>query len=106
MGNRNRRRMRLKETEVVAICESFRDVFSRGAMYLFGSRIDDRKRGGDIDLLVIPEIKENAIEKKLAFLVKLKKKIGEQRIDVVIDTGKNRFVDCNARKKGILLWKS
>jgi predicted nucleotidyltransferase len=98
--------MRFKQTEVAAICESFRDVFSRGAMYLFGSRVDDRKKGGDIDLLVVPEMKENAVEKKLDFLVRLKKMIGEQRIDVVIDTGKNRLIDRNARKEGILLWKS
>lgn len=47
---------------------------------LFGSRTDDTKRGGDIDLLVInPEVVPQAT-KSLIFL-ELLKRLGERRID-------------------------
>ena len=44
--------MRLKENEIKAITDSFREIFSSGELYLFGSRIDDSKKGGDIDLYI------------------------------------------------------
>ena len=46
--------MRLKKGEIEAISESIKDLDRDAKIYLFGSRIDDSRRGGDIDLL-IPE---------------------------------------------------
>jgi len=44
--------MRLKETERRAIVEAVREAFGQETRtYPFGSRTDDRKYGGDIDLL-------------------------------------------------------
>jgi len=71
--------------------------------YLFGSRVDDEKRGGDIDLYIDSHDKENLVHKKLDFLVKLKREIGNQRIDVVLNKGLDRAIDTIARKEGILL---
>ena len=54
----------------------------KSAVYLFGSRTDDRQKGGDIDILVIGEGKLTGQEKrdiKIAFY----KKFGEQKIDIV-----------------------
>ena len=49
--------MRLQSKEVDAIRQAAKDTFMSGtAVFLFGSRVDDSKRGGDIDLLVeLPE---------------------------------------------------
>jgi hypothetical protein len=42
--------MRLTPQEIQAIKETFLNTFDKGNIYLFGSRVDDTKRGGDIDL--------------------------------------------------------
>jgi len=96
--------MRLSEKEIKAIKEMFIKHFKKGEIYLFGSRIDDNKKGGDIDLYISSDV-DNLLEKKINFLVDLKREIGEQKIDVVLDRKKNNLIDKNA-KKGILLCKS
>jgi len=41
--------MRLAEYEIKAIKKAFNETFVDGKIFLFGSRTDDTKRGGDID---------------------------------------------------------
>jgi predicted nucleotidyltransferase len=98
--------MRLSEEEIEAIRHSFRETFQSGALYLFGSRVDDARKGGDIDLYIVPESNENLAMKKITFLVNLKQRIGEQKIDVVIDRHKNRPIDKVAKQEGVLLWSA
>lgn len=100
--------MRLKQTEIDAIKKVTRMVFGKNAnTMLFGSRIDDSKKGGDIDLCIQYQPKEqtdNIIGLKIKFLVQLKKIIGDQKIDVLIDTGKQTNTIFSAvKKEGILL---
>ena len=94
--------MRLTDSDNKAIKETFFEIFEDGKIYLFGSRVDDTKRGGDIDLYISPSSKTRLASKKIDFLVALKQKIGEQKIDVVIDRGKNNLID-EIGKKGIEL---
>ena len=93
--------MRLSKREIFAIKMAFREIFKSGKIYLFGSRANDNLKGGDIDLFI--ESKEASLEKKIKFLVALKNKIGDRKIDVVVN--KKGLIEKNA-KKGILLWKS
>ena len=93
--------MRLNEREIFAIKTAFKEVFKNGKIYLFGSRVNDNLKGGDIDLFI--ESKEANLEKKIKFLVALKNKIGDRKIDVIVN--KKGLIEKNA-KKGILLWKS
>ena len=95
--------MRLSQKEIRAIIESFNKIFKSGKIYLFGSRVDDKKRGGDIDLFIQTDNRDNLIEKKINFLVSLKEKIGEQKIDVVISKDKTRPIEQKAMEEGILL---
>ena len=95
--------MRLTPQQHQAIKKYFLDVFKEGQIYLFGSRVDDRRRGGDIDLYIRTPRLENLVRKKIDFLVKLKREIGEQKIDVVFDKGLERYIDREAREKGVLL---
>jgi predicted nucleotidyltransferase len=44
--------MRLTNQEIKSIKESFHQVFDCGKIYLFGSRVDDSLKGGDIDLFI------------------------------------------------------
>jgi len=81
-----------------AIKKVFKEVFNEGEIYLFGSRMDDKKRGGDIDLYLIVKNKNNLFEKKLKFLAKLKKIIGDQKIDVVFNIDENRLIEKEAKK--------
>lgn len=96
--------MRLNEQEVDAIKESARKVFGDTVkVYLFGSRLDDDKKGGDIDLYVRADDKHTTYEHKIKFLVELQKRIGEQKIDVVISRDQHSLIEQSAIKHGIAL---
>jgi len=95
--------MRLTIKEIEAINESFKEVFQSGSIYLFGSRLDDTLKGGDIDLYIDTKYQDNLTDKKIDFLVSLKQKIGEQKIDVVLSRDKNRPIEKEAIKKGVKL---
>jgi predicted nucleotidyltransferase len=96
--------MRLTDKEVKSILSTFQEVFKSGKIYLFGSRVDNNKRGGDIDLYIQTDNRENLGAKKIDFLVELKRKIGEQKIDIVISRDINRPIEQEAISKGIKLW--
>ncbi|SJM93827.1 DNA polymerase beta domain protein region (fragment) [Crenothrix polyspora] len=71
----------------IAIQQNVKTIFGYATkVYLFGSRVDDSKKGGDIDLYVVPENQDNLHEKKIKFLTALDLALGEQKIDVIIAT--------------------
>jgi predicted nucleotidyltransferase len=86
--------MRLTPQQQSAIRTAVAETFGEDAnIWLFGSRVDDNKRGGDIDLLI--ETKEleltTIVRAELAFLTKLQMKLGEQKIDVLIDYPSRKY---------------
>ncbi len=85
--------MRLTTFEIQSILNTFYEVFGDGKVYLFGSRLDETKKGGDIDLYFDVESKENLHKKKIDFLVKLQEKIGEQKIDIVFAKDASRSIE-------------
>ena len=97
--------IRLSEKEIEAIREVAKEVFGEGArVFLFGSRVNPELKGGDIDLFIeVPE-ERTGVEEKLKFLVKLKEKIGEQKVDVVVSkVGSKDFISQEAKRTGVLL---
>lgn len=83
--------MRLSEHELESIKKTFQEMFSKTSfeLRLYGSRTDDNKRGGDIDLLCITEDdqkKSKLHDKLLDLKLKLYDHIGEQKIDILIVT--------------------
>jgi predicted nucleotidyltransferase len=95
--------MRLTEFEINAIKQSAREVFgSKVDVFLFGSRVDDKKKGGDIDLYINTQT-GNDLNHKIKFLVSLEQKIGEQKIDVILAIDKNRPIEQQAISTGVLL---
>jgi predicted nucleotidyltransferase len=74
--------MRLKESEVMNIIDSVKSRDRDAKVYLFGSRADDSKKGGDIDLLVISQ-KLNYND-SIKIRQRLHEKLGEQKIHLVI----------------------
>ncbi|MDP2152540.1 MAG: nucleotidyltransferase domain-containing protein [Methylotenera sp.] len=95
--------MRLSAEAVNVIQDAFLRVFEKGDLYLFGSRVDDTRKGGDIDLYVVADQQNRLGEKRIDFLAQIKHKIGDQRIDLVICRGAKRPIDKIATSEGVLL---
>lgn len=95
--------MRLTTQQTQAIITTFLEVFGKGEIRLFGSRVDDSRRGGDIDLYVIPDSRERLGEARVHFLARLKRRIGDQKIDLVIAASPARPIDTIAQKNGVVL---
>ncbi|MEO1751802.1 nucleotidyltransferase domain-containing protein [Thiofaba sp. EF100] len=82
--------MRLTPEQADIIRQSVHTSFGPQArVWLFGSRVDDAKRGGDIDLLIQPPPPwpgdADILRRKIDFLVQLERQLGERKIDVVIE---------------------
>lgn len=100
--------MRLSERERGEIVRTLKQHFGENSrIWLFGSRVDDRARGGDIDLYLEPELREadEIVEAKLESLVELKLRLGDQKIDLVIyrPGGQDLPVYRLARETGVRL---
>jgi hypothetical protein len=80
--------MRLTPQTVQAIEQAAREYFAPGStIRLFGSRMDDYRRGGVIDLLIetpVPLRPDDQVSRRNAFLAQLYRRLGEQKIDVLI----------------------
>jgi len=104
--------MRLTSREIVAIEQAARETFApRSTIRLFGSRLDDARRGGDIDLIVEPPAPltpQELVERRTRFIARLYRLLGERRIDVLIVPAglpDDRPVIQAARRDGRLLTK-
>jgi predicted nucleotidyltransferase len=97
--------LRLDAWEVAAIKACLAESFGEGAkVYLFGSRVDDSQRGGDIDLFVEADpLPENWGELRSAFWLCLQERLGEQKIDIVVAHDPEAPIERIARRDGILL---
>jgi predicted nucleotidyltransferase len=84
--------MRLSEYEQKTIRDLARETFGRDSrVFIFGSRVDDTRRGGDIDILIQTNLSgRTARARKIHYVVALKKKIGDREIDVVIKGNDSR----------------
>ncbi len=99
--------MRLTEHQRISIIENAKIIFGDNSkVYLFGSRVDDNKRGGDIDLFIECSKDKNNYDNKISYVARLYTAIGEQKIDVVLKTlgeDDDRLIVSEALRKGILL---
>jgi predicted nucleotidyltransferase len=76
--------MRLSSRVISILRSSIKHSFGDVDLYLFGSRVDDTKRGGDIDLAVDTYIsREDFRKKKSIFLATLMRLDFDYKIDVV-----------------------
>ncbi len=74
--------MRLSEEERTIIKKAIHSVDPTADIFLFGSRVADEKRGGDIDILIFSKVLK--ITDKPTILNHIFKKLEEQKIDLVI----------------------
>jgi len=77
--------MRLSQEQIDVLKNKLTILSAQAKLYLFGSRVDDTKRGGDIDLLVVSD---TLTKKDLrALRIEFFKKFGEQKLDIILDNG-------------------
>jgi predicted nucleotidyltransferase len=85
--------MRLNNDQIQAIRQAATSAFGQGtSVWLFGSRVDDAKKGGDIDLLVCPQVRsaddgagsQQTFMQKIKMLTLLERQLGERQIDIAV----------------------
>jgi len=78
--------MRLSQRNQRVIRETVAEIFGPDAqVLLFGSRLDDQARGGDIDLLVkLSHPDPDSRRKELTLVARLQRRLGDQPIDVLL----------------------
>jgi len=83
--------MRLRNLEKESIVKAVKSFDPDSRIYLFGSRVDDNRKGGDIDLLIITD--KISLDAKLAIKRMIFQEVEEQKIDIILSrTGKEPFV--------------
>ncbi len=97
------KRIRLSDYEIKAIKDTAREVFGEDTkVYIFGSRTDLSRKGGDIDILIKTN-KEISIDQQLTFLAKLELRGIERKVDLLVITPKTKLKDIHreALKTGV-----
>lgn len=93
--------MRLSTKEIKFIKDKVQIIFGEATVYLFGSRLDDTKKGGDIDLYIIPKVNDNLFKKKIKIKATLEELLYKP-IDIVIAKDENRLIEKEAMN-GIII---
>ncbi len=90
--------MRLNNNEIDTIRTTILHIDPKAKIRLFGSRIDDLAKGGDIDILIISNTL--TYSDKLLIRTRLKEKLGNRKIDIIItdkpDTAFSRYAFNNS----------
>lgn len=105
-GEREGGGVRLTADEVAAIKAAACATFKPGTVVrLFGSRLDDSIRGGDIDLHLEVDDGEQQVEKAAAFRWRLPPRLSERKLDLVFRVRGRalRPIDEAAYEEGVVL---
>lgn len=99
--------MRLTSHQVQAIKLTAQTVLGADArVTLFGSRVDDTRRGGDIDLMFeTPLVLPDRAAREAALYVSLIRQLGDRKIDVVLKDAQTMEAPVMrmAKQTGVLL---
>lgn len=96
--------MRLTKDEIKIIKETITNRLDDAKITLFGSRVYDDKKGGDIDILVETNQKVS-LKKQLEILSQLEIKGIERKVDLLFQTPytKEQNIFETAKNEGVLL---
>ncbi|MHB1679478.1 MAG: nucleotidyltransferase family protein [bacterium] len=102
--------MRLDKKTVEIIKNMALSYFGINAkIYIFGSRVNDTEKGGDIDIYVETYLDINSSELfnlESKYWTSLQKALGERKIDIIINDTKlnnNNYIYEVAKKTGIMI---
>ena len=99
--------MRLTPHEVAAIKAAAREAFGESAVVrLFGSRVDDGRRGGDLDLHIeLPAAEAERRRGEVVFRRTIWRALDRGDVDVVVAIAgaPHRWIDAAAHRTGIVL---
>lgn len=96
--------LRLKPNEINIIKTSILKYFQDAKIILFGSRVYDDKKGGDIDILVETE-NSVSLKQQIKILVDIEMDGIGRKVDMIFKTPttKNQQIFQNIYKEGIVL---
>ncbi len=89
-------RLTPKEQEIISVAVHTFDP--RASLWLFGSRTDDAKKGGDIDIAILSAT--IGLEERMRIRSMIEERLGEQKIDLVVSaTGTDAFFSLAVEKR-------
>jgi predicted nucleotidyltransferase len=94
--------MRITEHEKNVIVDAVKSADPAAQMWLFGSRTDDSKKGGDIDIAIFSE-KINNVTQRTTVRRFICDRIGEQKLDIVTTASGKEAIFRLAVAEGIRL---
>ncbi len=83
--------IRLNQEYLKFICHKSLELFNSKEVWIFGSRVDMNKKGGDIDIFIKTPNTDNILPTKIIFLREFEKKFGEQKVDLIIEAANSNF---------------
>ncbi len=89
--------MRISSEQVDFLKRSILAIVPDAVIYLFGSRVDDGKKGGDIDIMILSD-KKVGWKERSRIKWRFFERFGEQKLDIVSST----FNDRNPFKELVL----
>jgi len=95
--------MRITEHEKNAIIDAVKSADPDAKVWLFGSRADDSKKGGDIDIAIFSEKIKTDVMREIQVRRFICDRIGEQKIDIVTTSSGKEAIFRLAVAEGIQL---
>ena len=95
--------MRITELQKKAIIGAVKKADPDARVWLFGSRADDSKKGGDIDIAVLSKNVYDEPMQKINIKRLICDKIGEQKIDIVTSANEEEAIFKLAMIEGVEL---
>jgi len=93
--------MRLQSNEIAQIKETILREFGKSDIYIFGSQLDRTKRGGDIDIFIIPQEQKELLSKESKVKFLLEERLLKP-IDIIIHSDFDRLIEQEALR-GVLI---
>ncbi len=97
--------MRISQEQASKIRQLVQNTVGEGSkVWLFGSRVDDAKRGGDVDLYV-EVAKACDLPRKLSLMSEIQKSMGLRKVDLLIktDADPEKPIHATAKSEGVQL---
>lgn len=77
--------IRVNQNQINTIKRLALELFNSNDVWIFGSRADLNQKGGDIDIYLFTDKKDDILKYKIIFLREFEKEFGEQKVDLLVD---------------------